>query len=52
MADKPTAQEIGRMRWKHGRWVGRDRRISRLAFEFRLKRVGDACGERAGTMAA
>lgn len=52
MADKPTAREIGRMRRKYGRWVGRDRRISRLAFESRLKRAGDACGERTGTTAA
>ena len=52
MADKPTAEEIKRMRRKYGRWVERDRRISRLAFESRLKRVGDTRSERAGTTAA
>lgn len=52
MADKPTAEEIKRMRRKYGRWVERDRRISRLAFESRLKRVGDTRGERAVTTAA
>ena len=52
MADKPTAEEIKRMRRKYGRWVERDRRISRLAFESRLKRVGDTRGERVGTTAA
>lgn len=45
MADRPTAGEIEGMRRRYGRWIERDRRISRLAFESRLERTaGNARG--------
>lgn len=52
MVNKPTAEEIKRMRRKYEQWVERDRRISRLAFESRLKKVGDTRDERARTTVA
>ena len=52
MANKPTDEEIKRMRRKYEQWVERDRRISRLAFESRLKRVGDVRDERSRTTVA
>lgn len=52
MVNKPTAEEIKRTRRKYEQWVERDRRISRLALESRLKRVGDPRDERAKTTVA
>ncbi|MCB4877075.1 hypothetical protein [Bifidobacterium pseudocatenulatum] len=52
MANKPTVEEIKRMRQKYEQWAERDKRISHLAFKSRLNRVGDVRGKRARTTVA
>ena len=38
--DKPTKTELARMRAKYAAWLERDRRLSRLAYERRRRRLG------------